>query len=180
MSLYSVVSHDHERLTELAQASRELREGGDSRAAVDCLVTAVAAHVTATRKHLCELTGEARPVHVDGLRALETAAQHLLRHSLGDMTVIGSRAALVDWVCDEIERHIALEHAILAPLVNRSDERADAFLVALQASPSRPHPWLWRAGGLRRLIEPLMVRLDAARDVMDSRVPLKAPAAVLP
>lgn len=171
MRLLDVVTEDHRHLTDLATALRDTVPGVDTRIATDRVVTAVAVHVAASRRHLCPLTRAGGPEYIAGLRALEVAAERLLRHSLGDVTVKTSAAMLTARLSRELARHIETEHDTLAGLDAAADV-AEKFSAALPSGPTRPHPWLWRTGRLRVVVEPLVRRLDAARDVMDNRMPV--------
>jgi hypothetical protein len=100
------------------------------------------------------------------------------RHS-GDVLASGLdsehvRAALVS----RLDAHAELEHAWLAALADRLDEReqaqlAESYLEALVKAPTRPHPHLPHHG----VVGAIAFRVDAVRDrvldTMDSRhVPL--------
>ena len=113
MTITSAVVRDHERLSELMIRLQTI-ESGQDRGAADQAVTAVVAHVFATRRHLCGAvrgTAGGGCVSADehSLRRLEVAATDVLRSNLGDVRLRASRGAVIARLADAFDEHRRVE-----------------------------------------------------------------------
>ena len=189
MTITSTVVRDHERLSELMIRLQTI-ESGQDRGAADQAVTAVVAHVFATRRHLCGAvrgTAGGGCVSADehSLRRLEVAATDVLRSNLGDVRLRASRGAVIARLADAFDEHRRVEEdGGLLLRVEQSVPPQASFQLAqrltdgLTDSPSRPHPWVSRFGWLQRCLHAPLRRLDAIRDVLDNRIPPPPPRRV--
>ncbi len=168
---------------------QSIEPGQDARGAVDQAVTAVVAHVSATRRHLHETVQVAAgdgcaSADEHSLRRLEVAAADVLRSNLGDVRLRAGRLVVLARLADALaqHRHVEEDGGLLLRLEQSvppqaSMELAQRLTDGLNDSPSRPHPWVWRVGWLQRGLHAPLRRLDAIRDVLDNRIPHRRRAA---
>ena len=110
MTISRTVVRDHERLSDLVTRVQSIEPGQDARGAVDQAVTAVVAHVSATRRHLHET------VQVAAGDGCASADEHSLRRlEVGPFSVTGADSELI---------HPAAEALPFLPVLELSDQEA--------------------------------------------------------
>ena len=114
MTISRTVVRDHERLSDLVTRVQSIEPGQDARGAVDQAVTAVVAHVSATRRHLHETVQVAAgdgcaSADEHSLRRLEVAAADVLRSNLGDGRLRAGRLVVLARLADALAQHRHVE-----------------------------------------------------------------------